>query len=288
MTTILVAAGTGTVGSAIVRALGDQPNVTVRAGFHDMTKAGSVQDIANVEPIAFDFDDVDSMRAALSGVDKVCLISPGAKGYHIEEVKRFVGLAAQAGVGHIVRISIVWASDPAVTFGRWHAEIERSLEDSGVAWTVLRPQPLMDNFIVYTPPDEQGMIYMPVGTGATAYISASDVGLAAAAVLTSGADHDGETHLLSGPAALTTAEVADAIADATRRSINFVDVPADAARDAMQGFGAPAWLIDGQLECYASMKRGETATVTDAVEQLTGAPPRSVTQFAEESRGAWS
>ena len=118
-----------------------------------------------VEPVAFDFEDDDSMRAALAGVDKVCLISPGLKGYHTEEVKRFVGFAAQAGVGHIVRISIVWADDPAVTFGRWHAEIERALQASGMTWTVLRPQPLMDNFVVYTPPDQDGMIYMPVGNG---------------------------------------------------------------------------------------------------------------------------
>jgi uncharacterized protein YbjT (DUF2867 family) len=288
MTTILVATGTGTVAPAIVRALAHQPDVTVRAGFHDMGKAGAVADLPNVEPIGFDFEHDDSMRAAVTGVDKVCLISPGLKGYHTEEVKRFVGLAANAGVAHLVRISIVWASDPAITFGRWHAEIERAVQESGMAWTVLRPQPYMDNFIIYTPPDESGMIYMPVGMGATAYISTSDVGLAAASVLTSASDHNGETHLLSGPAALTTEEAAAAIADAARRSVQFVDVPAEAARDAMQRFGAPGWLIDGQLECYESMKRGETATVTDAMERLTGASARSFTQFAAEHHDAWS
>lgn len=288
MTTILVATGTGTVAPAIVRALADRPDVTVRAGFHDMGKAGSVGDLPNVEPVGFEFEDDDSMRAALTGVDKVCLISPGLKGYFTEEVKRFVGFAAKAGVAHIVRISIVWASDPAITFGRWHAEIERAVQESGMAWTVLRPQPYMDNFIIYTPPDESGMIYMPVGTGATAYISTSDVGLAAASVLTSASDHNGETHLLSGPAALTSAEAAAAMAEATGRPVQFVDVPADAARDAMQRFGAPGWLIDGQLECYESMKRGETATVTDAIERLTGGSPRTFKQFAEERRDAWS
>ena len=288
MTTVLVATGTGTVAPQVVRALATRPDVTVRAGVHDMAKAGSFRDLANVEPVAFEFENDDSMRAALAGVDKVCLISPGLKGYHTEDVKRFVGFATQAGVGHIVRISIVWADDPGVTFGRWHAEIERAIQATGVTWTVLRPQPLMDNFVVYTPPDKEGMIYMPVGTGATAYISASDVGRAAASVLTSENDHGGETHLLSGPAALATAEVADAIGTATRRSITFVDVPAEAARDAMQAFGAPPWLIDGQLECYASMKRDETRAVTDAVERLTGAPPRSFAQFAEEQASTWS
>ena len=287
MTTVLVATGTGNVAPQVVRALAARPNVTVRAGVHDMAKAGTFRDLANVEPVAFDFENDDSMRAALSGVDKVCLISPGLKGYHTEEVKRFVGLAAEAGVSHIVRISIVWADDPEVTFGRWHAEIERAIQATGMTWTVLRPQPLMDNF-VYTPPDQHGMIYMPVGNGATAYISAGDVGRAAAAVLTSENDHGGETHLLSGPAALATSNVAEAIGKATSRSITFVDVPAEAARDAMQAFGAPDWLIEGQLEAYASMKRDETKTVTDAVERLTGAPPRDFAQFAEEHASTWS
>ena len=59
-----------------------------------------------------------------------------------------------------------------------------------------------------------------------------------------------------------------------------------ARRDA--ALRAPAWLIDGQLEAYASMKRDETRTVTDAVERLTGAPPRDFAQFAEEQASTWS
>ena len=288
MSTILVATGTGTVAAPVVRALAKRPNVTVRAGLHDMSKAPSVRVLPNVEPVPFDFEDDKSTAAALEGIEKVCLISPGLKGYHTAEVKRFIGLAAKAGVRHVVRVSIVWAADPEVTFGRWHAEIEHTLQASGMAWTVLRPQPLMDNFVSYTPPDSQGMIYIPVGTGETAYISADDVAEAAAAVLTSGADGDGETHLLSGPRPVSTADVAVAIGNATGRSIQYVDVPPEAARAAMQQFGAPAWLIDGQLECYASMKLGETAAVTDAFERLTGSEPRTFAQFAEEHASAWS
>ena len=284
--TFLVATGTGTVAPAVVRALSGRPDVTVRVGFHDVSKAGSTQQAENVEPIAFDFEDDDSMRAALQGVDKVCFITPGAKGYHIDEAKRFVALAAATGVGHIVRISMVWASDPTVTFGRWHREIEESVEGSGLAWTILRSQPLMDNFVVYTPPDPQGSIYMPVGDGATAYISADDVGEAASAALMM--EGEGQVHLLSGPAAIRSSDVADAIGGATSRSVQYVDVPAAAARQAMQQAGVPAWLIEGQLECYESMKRGETAGVTDSFERLTSRRPRSFQEFARHHADAWS
>ncbi len=283
--TFLVATGTGTVAPAVVRALSGRPDVTVRVGFHDVSKAGSTQQAENVEPIAFDFEDDDSMRAALQGVDKVCFITPGAKGYHIDEAIRFVALAAATGVGHIVRISMVWASDPTVTFGRWHREIEESVEGSGLAWTILRSQPLMDNFVAYTPPDPQGSIYMPVGDGATAYISADDVGEAASAALMM--EGEGQVHLLSGPAAIRSSDVADAIGGATSRSVQYVDVPAAAARQAMQQAGVPTWLIEGQLECYESMKRGETAGVTDSFERLTSRKPRSFQEFARQHADAW-
>ena len=283
--TILVATGSGSVAPAVVRALVKRPGIQVRVGLHDTSKTADL-DYGDVEVVEFDFDDDDPMRTALDGVDKVCLITPGLKGYHIEEAKRFVEMAGEAGVQHIVRISIVWAADQSVTFGRWHRDIERFIETSGVPWTILRPQPLMENFVMYTPPDATGSIYMPVGDGATAYVSAVDVGLTAAAVLAGDSD-GGQTYLLSGPTSITTSDVADAIGRATGRSIQYVDVPAQMARQGMEGAGVPMWLIEGQLECYASMKRGETVEVTDAVARLTGERPRTIDQFAEEHVGAW-
>ncbi len=123
-----------------------------------------------------------------------------------------------------------------------------------MTWTVLRSQPLMNNYIVYTPPDQQGVLYMPTGTGATAYVSADDLGRTAAAVIAPDGDHVGQTYLVSGPAAMTTAEVASAIGGAAGRSIQYVDVPDAAVRTAMEEYGSEEWLISGQLECYSCMK----------------------------------
>lgn len=42
------------------------------------------------------------------------------------------------------------ADDNAITIGRWHREVERALESSGLTYTILRPNGFMQNFVTAT------------------------------------------------------------------------------------------------------------------------------------------
>lgn len=54
--------------------------------------------------------------------------------------------AKQTGV-RCVRSSAMGAYDKAITIGRWHREVERALESSGLAYAILRPNAFMQNFL---------------------------------------------------------------------------------------------------------------------------------------------
>jgi uncharacterized protein YbjT (DUF2867 family) len=287
---VLVVGATGNVGSRTVAALAERPDVIVRCAVRNPSKAPALLNQgSDVEVADFDFTRPDSWAQAVANVDRMCLITPGSfEGYHVEPTKRLIDAARDAGISHVVRQSIIWADHkPELIFGGWHRDIERHLEASGIPWTVFRPNPFMNNFINYTPPDGDGNIYAPIADGVSAYIDVRDIADSFAAVA-AGEGHAGQIYYLAGPESITVTKIADAISSATGRPIRYLPVPEEAARAGLQSYGAPDWFIDGQMEAYASMSDGETAHVTDTVQSLTGHAPRSIEIFARDHAAAWS
>jgi uncharacterized protein YbjT (DUF2867 family) len=88
--------------------------------------------------------------------------------------------------------------------------------------------------------------------------------------------------MLTGPKALTFAEMADQLSRAVGRIITFVDVPLEAMRATLVSLGFPTWQADGLLEEFAMYRRGEAAEVESGVNQALGRPPRSFEEFARD------
>ena len=289
-TTILVTGATGTIGSQVVNALSKKEGVTVYAGVRNDGK--NAPDKAeklkrgNVTPVDFDYDKPETLAAALKGVDKVFLLTPFTPN-QVELGIRLVDAAKAAGVKHLVKLSALGAEqEPGIQLGRWHRAIEKHVEASGLAWTFLRPNNFMDNFISYYPPDKEGAIYLPWGNGACSFIDARDVGAVAAAVLTS-SGHEGKAYVPTGPEAFTIAQAASTLSEVTGRAIKYVDVPEAAARKAMLDMGVPAWMTDGMMELHAIDKAGYATIVTTDVKTLTGQAPRSFRDFARDNAAKW-
>ena len=100
--------------------------------------------------------------------------------------------------------------------------------------------------------------------------------------------HENRIYDLTGPEALTHAEMAAFISDAVGRPITFVDVPPEAMRDALLGVGLPLWQADGLVEDYAHYRRGEASALTQGVQDATGKPPRTFSAFARDYAPAFS
>jgi len=112
-------------------------------------------------------------------------------------------------------------------------------------------------------------------------IDPRDVGAAAAAAL-SGAGHEGQTYLLTGPRAITYDEVAAGLSAATQSRVEFVDVPGDAAYQAMIGDGLPGFVAEQIVAMFAALRQGVAAQVSPDVESLTGSAPRDFASFATD------
>jgi len=281
--TILVTGATGTVGREVVKQLAMQDDIRVRAGVHSLIKGENLRRLPDVEIVEMEFTDPESLHAAFTHVDKVFLITPFADG-QVDMAKKLIGEAKKAGVKHIVKLSALGAdAEPGIQLGRWHREIERYIEQSGIPYTFLRPASFMQNFELHNSGTikQEGKIYMPTGDGKVSYIDARDIAAVAVQVLTTDG-HEGQVYELTGPEAISVSEVADTISYVTGKPVDFVDVPEDAARQAMQQQNIPNWMTECLLELYGVHRAGYSENITGKVEEITGRKPHTFRQFVKE------
>ena len=69
--------------------------------------------------------------------------------------------------------------------------------------------------------------------------------------------------------------------------MDYTDQPPDRAREFMLASGLSRWQADGNLELFDWIRQGGADTMTAAVRQVTGADPRPVEEWLEESRGSF-
>ena len=282
---ILVTGATGTVGKEVVIQLSIIDDITARAGVHSVIKGENLKRLPEVEIVEMDFKDQNSLHAAFTHMEKVFMVTPFTQD-QVEMAKTLVDEAKKAGVKHLVRLSVINAdAEQGVTIGKWHREIEKYIEDSGIPYTFLRPSSFMQNFINYDAASirNEGRFYHTTGNGKIAMIDVRDIAAVGVEVLT-GSGHEGKAYELTGPEALSYQEAAQIMSEVTGKQVQFVDVPADAAKSAMLENQMPEWMVDAMLELEAACKENRFSETSGAVQQLTGRKPYSFRQFVEDHK----
>ncbi|GAA3563912.1 NmrA family NAD(P)-binding protein [Amycolatopsis ultiminotia] len=277
---ILLTGATGTIGGALARRLAAD-GIPFRA----LVRRGSVA-IPGAEVIVGDLDDPATLPEAFADVDQFFLNTAGPYPDErpvITQQLAAIDAAVAAGAEHIVKVSAVGArTGGPMPFGT-HAKIEAYLADSGLAGTVLRPNTVMQNLVRaitrFTP---EGDLFEAFG-GKIAYVDARDVADCAYAVLTGSAPRGG-AHDLTGPGALTAAELAAALSAGLDREIGLVQPAVDELEPILADQGMPESYIKHFVELTRLVTAGALADVTTAVTDLTGNSPRSIEAFIAEHR----
>lgn len=270
---ILITGASGTVGSEIVKALAGR-GAAVRAGYR--TRPQNVP--KGVESVALDYDRPETLRPALAGVETVFVLSNT-----VAPEKTVVDEARRAGAKRIVKLSVLGADKEAFTFARWHRPVEKHIEASGLAWTFLRPNGFMQNVVRYMGETirTQDAIFSSVGDGAMSAIDARDIGAVGARVLTE-KGHDGKAYELTGPAALTYAQVAETLSRVLRRTIRYVPITREQYRQGAIAAGTPEAYADALADLERFYAEGGASRVTDTVREVTGRQPIRFEQFARD------
>ncbi|MET0590414.1 MAG: SDR family NAD(P)-dependent oxidoreductase, partial [Naasia sp.] len=123
----------------------------------------------------------------------------------------------------------------------------------------------------------------PAGDGRVAGVARADVARVALEVLKDPVAHRGAVYDLTGPEALTLAEVAATISRVSGSEIRYIDESLDEAYESRAGYDVPRWQMDAWVSTYTAIAAGELAAVSPDVERVTGRAPLT---FEQLLRGA--
>ena len=275
---VLVTGATGNTGTALLTLLAER-GTSVRAMVRKQSDAAKLPE--GVTAVFADFDNAGSLAAALHGTSRAYLVTPSSEQAQAQQL-RFADLAVQAGVQQLVVLSQLAAAEHSpVRFLRYHAAVERHVQNLGIDYTFLQPNLYFQGLLAFAGSiAADNRFYAPIGDATISAVDVRDIAAVAAAALTE-TGHGRQTYPLTGPAALTHTEIAAALSAALGRAITFLDVSPDTFAGSLEGI-LPPWQVAGLLEDYAHYSRGEAATITPIVEQVTGQPPTGVAQFAHD------
>ena len=264
-----VTGATGEVGGRVARRLADR-GIPQRLLVRDASRAPRL-DGAEVATIS-GFGDRDSMRAALEGIATLFLVPAEEALDRIDQHKTAVDAAVDAGVERIVYLSFVGATpDNTFTLGRHHWATEEHIRTKDVAFVFPRMNLYMDFIPLFA--GEDGVIRGPAGAGRVAAVLRDDIADVVAEILADPAAHDGRTYDLTGPEAVTLAEIADVLTRVTGRTVRFEDETVEEAWESRRASGAPDWMIEGWVTSYLAIANGELDVISDDVERIAGHPP---------------
>jgi NAD(P)H dehydrogenase (quinone) len=284
---ILVSGATGKVGYPLLENLDD---AAVPATAMVRTDAGAVDLPPRVEHVVGDLADPPPPEV-LQQFDQVFLLSPEVEAQAEMEI---AFIDALVGAGHrprIVKMAFDGFQDPdcAVRFMQNHRLIANHLDRTGLPVVYLAPTLFMEELLGSTDTiRDQGLLPVPAGAARVAIVAARDVADVAAAALVGGAGvDDGDVVVLTGPAALSFADVADRISTVFARAVEYDPITPEAARSALRGGGLSSWQVEGRLELYEWISNDAMDGVTEGVRRTTGREPRPLEDWLGEARAAF-
>jgi uncharacterized protein YbjT (DUF2867 family) len=276
---LLVTGATGTTGMEVLRALKDR-GAEARALVRDETKAHHLRDLGFM-PVTGDLGDPRTLGPALEDVERAYLVAP-ASPMQSELELAFLETAKGAGVKHVVKLSVIGASEEAPgRFARSHGRVERALKESEMAWTLLRATGFMQNTLAWGERVQDGTFYTPVPDAAFSIVDARDVAEVAALALT-GDGHEGKAYGLSGPEAISYRDQAKRLFAAAGREVEVAEVPVEAVKRELVRAGVPPWNAEGLAELFELYASGGATMVTSGVQDALGRPPRDLDTFAAD------
>jgi uncharacterized protein YbjT (DUF2867 family) len=281
---ILITGAAGKSGATVVRAFSRQ-GIPARALVRDPAAAPWLTDLPGISVVAGDLKRPSTLGRALDGVTRALLIS-SAREDMVDTQITFIDAAQSAGVPHIVKYSGREAGvgfDQVVFRGtRWHGQIERYLERSGLAWTHLRPSQFMQNYlpgsVTGVDPKTKELI-TSIGDAQLSPVDIADVAEIAVKILTT-TDHESKAYNITGPEALTMNDIVARLSEATGTKFLSVDVSFDEQRQRYAAAGLPPQVVDLFDEQSRERRRTPVAEVNLRTHHTLSVKPTTFAEFA--------
>ncbi len=282
---VLVVGGTGTVGSQVTRHLLEKgTKVRVMSRSADRAKLE-----LPVETVQGDLEKPETLGTQFTGVDAMFLLNA------LSQTETAQGLAAvqaarKGGVKKIVYMSVLMpAGSEIIPHFASKIPVEQAVRQSGLDWTILRPNNFYQNDLGLRDAIAGGGVYpQPIGDKGITRIDVRDIADAAVNAVID-AEHNGKTYPLNGPRAWTGEETARIYAENLSRAVRYGGDDVDAWGKQVSAF-MPEWLVHDLKIMYRFFQENGFQATPEEIEmqrRLIAHDPRAFETFVWEVAPQW-
>jgi uncharacterized protein YbjT (DUF2867 family) len=279
---ILLTGLTGTTGRRVAKRLLKSGH-SFSALLGDVDKAADLKS-KKVTLVKGDLSKPDSIKKAMDGIEIAFLLPPGTENQYKLE-KNFIDAAKKAGVKHIVKYSAIGADPKSPsTILKYHGQSEEYLKDSGLRYTLIRPNLFMQNFVNFYGQDirKKKQLKLPLKNAKCAYVDVRDTARLIKKVLTSNGNKN-KTYIVTGPESLSCLELTELFSDAMGKKINYVEIKPKEFKKDMMDAGVKESVAEAYSELYKLVRDGLYDQVTDDIYKLTDRQPHTFEEFLDDN-----
>lgn len=236
-----------------------------------------------VQVRAASYEDKAALVQALTGVEKLLLISSSEVGQRAVQHRNVIEAAKEAGVKLIAYTSLLHADSSPLGLAEEHIATEQLLQQSGVPFVLLRNGWYTENYLASVPPALQhGAFIGSTGEGKISSASRADYAAAAAKVMTLD-DQAGKVYELAGDNGWTLAELTAEITKQSGKTVVYQNLPEADFKAALLGAGLPEGLAAMLANSDVGASKGGLFDDSRQLSQLIGRP---TTTLADSLRAA--
>lgn len=268
---ILVTGATGHTGRLVVEGLAAAGHAP-RAASRNPAPGG----------IRFDWTDPSTHADALAGIERMYLVAPIGVADPAPIVRPFLERGLAGDLRRVVLLSASATEPSEHGLGALHRLVSELVPECGV----LRPSWFMENFVGDHPVAagmRAGIATTATGDGRVGFVDVTDIAAVATQLLVQDDAPRGD-YVLTGPEALSYADVCDLATVLTGPSIRHVAVSAARRASEIEATGVPAEFAAILADMDVAISHGSEDRVTDTVPLVTGRPARSMADFFASQR----
>ncbi|MGF6423567.1 NAD(P)H dehydrogenase (quinone) [Lelliottia sp. 489] len=229
-----------------------------------------------------DYTDQAAFTTALSGVEKLLLISSSEVGQRATQHQNVINAAKAAGVKFIAYTSLLHADKSPLGLRDEHIATEKALAESGIPYALLRNGWYTENYLASAPPAlEHGVFIGAAGDGKIAAATREDYAAAAAKVIAE-EGHAGNVYELAGDTAWTLSELAAELSKQSGKPVTYQNLSQADFAAALKSVGLPAGLADMLADSDVGASKGGLFDDSRTLSKLIGRP---TTPLAESIKG---
>ncbi len=277
---ILVAGATGTNGRELLKKLSAE-KVYAKAMVRSKEKAVDVQS-EFVELVEADLNDMASIKSAMEDIAKAYIVTAVSE-KAVDYYETFFEAAKQTGVEHIVKFSGYGADSNANSeILRQHAESDNLLIQSGLTYTIIRPNSFYQNILLQSRQIKaRGKFSLPMAQAKQSLIDVRDIAEATFKILTE-EGHENKVYDFTGPEALSFSDVAMIFSDELGKPVKYIPGTREATEQGLKAFGLPEWDARALAEIQDDFSSGAYADVSEDIESILGRKPLGFDVFVRD------